>query len=38
MSPRTGAVSPAAWLLWCVAVFVGSLELGWWLFWRVLGH
>jgi hypothetical protein len=24
-------------LLWMVAVFVGSLELGWWLFWRVLG-
>jgi len=35
---RTEArISPTAWLLWCVAVFVASLELGWWLFWRMLG-
>jgi hypothetical protein len=28
--------SSFAWLLWMVAVFVASLELGWWLFWSVL--
>jgi hypothetical protein len=29
-------LSPAAWLLWLVAIFVASLELGWWLFWDVM--
>jgi hypothetical protein len=29
-------LSPTAWLLWLLAVFVASLELGWWLFWDVL--
>jgi hypothetical protein len=32
------SASPSVtWLLWMVAAFVGSLELGWWLFWRLLG-
>jgi hypothetical protein len=26
----------APWLLWLVAAFVGSLELGWWFFWHAL--
>jgi hypothetical protein len=25
-------LSPAIWLLWVVAIFVASLQLGWWLF------
>jgi hypothetical protein len=29
-------LSPTAWVLWLVAAFVASLELGWWLFWDVL--
>ncbi len=26
----------ASWLLWLVAVFIGSLELAWWFLWHVL--
>jgi hypothetical protein len=29
-------VTPIVWLLWLVALFVGSLELGWWFFWHVM--
>jgi hypothetical protein len=28
--------SSAAWLLWLVVVFIGSLELAWWFLWHVL--
>jgi hypothetical protein len=37
VSSGAGTLSPTAWLLWCVAVFVGALELGGFLFWHVLG-
>lgn len=30
-------LSPTVWLLWLVAIFVGSLMLGWWLFWDIVG-
>jgi hypothetical protein len=29
-------LSPTAWLLWLVAIFVASLQLGWWIVWHVL--
>jgi hypothetical protein len=30
------SLSSTTWLLWLVALFVGSLELGWWFFWNVM--